>query len=218
MSNLGRIGLGLLFTLILPISAPAQMGTRSGAPSIHGVWNPVVGQGGVYEFSTKDGSKQTMEMAIVGKETVEGKDAYWYEITMNSPEAGGQMVMKHLFVAGGGDLHTTRMIMQFPGKPPMEMSSQMLQYQHSKQSTDIKTEATDAGSETITVPAGTFSCEHYRMNDGTGDAWVAKNVTPYGLVKYTGKDTSMVLVKVITDAKDKITGKPIPFNPEAFAQ
>jgi hypothetical protein len=194
------------------------MGMRGGPPTVHGIWNPVVGHGGIYEFSSKDGGKQTMEMAIVGKETVDGKDAFWYQIVMDSSDAGGKMVMKHLMIMDGRETHAARIIMQFPNHPPMEMSGQMGQRQHAKQAADLQTEAQDVGSETITVPAGTFTCEHYRLNDGSGDAWVAKNVTPYGVVKYQGKDSSMTLMKVITDAKDKIVGKPVPFNPQAFMQ
>ena len=42
---------------------------------------------------------------------------------------------------------------------------------------------------------------------------MAKNAGPYGLVKHQGKDTTMVLTKVFSDYKDKITGTPQPFNP-----
>jgi len=37
-------------------------------------------------------------------------------------------------------------------------------------------------------------------------------------VKFQGKDTTMVLTKVITDAKDKITGAPVPFDPMKMMQ
>jgi hypothetical protein len=47
---------------------------------------------------------------------------------------------------------------------------------------------------------------------------VAPKAGPYGLVKFQGKDSTMVLTKVITDAKDKITGTPQPFNPMMFQQ
>ena len=69
------------------------------------------------------------------------------------------------------------------------------------------------GTESVTVPAGTFSCTHYRMKDGTGEAWVSDKVSPWVLVKSQDKDTSMVLAKVITDAKDHITGTPQKFDP-----
>jgi hypothetical protein len=38
-------------------------------------------------------------------------------------------------------------------------------------------------------------------------------VGPWGLVKSENKDSTMVLTKVITDAKDHITGTPKKFDP-----
>jgi hypothetical protein len=29
-----------------------------------------------------------------------------------------------------------------------------------------------AGSESITVPAGTFSCQHRKKDEGVGDVWL----------------------------------------------
>jgi hypothetical protein len=37
------------------------------------------------------------------------------------------------------------------------------------------------------------------------------------MVKFQGKDSSMMLIKVEQNAKDKITGTPVPFNPMAFS-
>ena len=71
---------------MLPMVASAQMFGRSQAPSWRGVWNPVVGAGGTYEVTKKDGTKTTMEMAIVGKESVDGKDGYWFEVTIPGTE------------------------------------------------------------------------------------------------------------------------------------
>jgi hypothetical protein len=112
----------------------------------------------------------------------------------------------------------SRMIMQMGSRPPMEMPTQMYKANAQKQSADIRDRADDVGSETVTTPAGTFVTEHYKMKDGSGDAWVAPKAGPYGLVKFQGKDSTMVLTKVITDAKDKITGTPQPFNPMMFQQ
>ena len=95
----------------------------------------------------------------------------------------------------------------------MEMPAGMGRGDNSRVPTDARNGAEDLGSESITVPAGTFTAEHYRAKDGSGDTWVAKNAGPYGLVKHQGKDTTMVLTKVYSDYKDKITGTPQPFNP-----
>jgi hypothetical protein len=56
------------------------------------------------------------------------------------------------------------------------------------------------------------------MKDGSGDTWVSEKVSPYGVVRHQGKNTTMVLTKVVTDAKDKITGTPQPFNPASFGR
>ena len=157
------------------------------------------------------------EIAIVGKESVAGKDGYWFEMTMSNSPAG-QMVMKSLTVVDGTDTVVSRMIMQMGTRPPMEMPTQMNKSSAQKQPADIRDRADDVASETVTTPAGTFTAEHYKMKDGTGDAWVAPKAGPYGLVKFQGKDSTMVLTKVITDAKDKITGTPQPFNPMMFQQ
>jgi len=71
-----------------------------------------------------------------------------------------------------------------------------------------------AGSESITVPAGTFSCQHWKKDEGAGDVWVSDKISPFGMVKYISSGESMVLVKVIADAKDHITGPVKIFDPE----
>jgi hypothetical protein len=218
MSNLRKFGLGIACCLFAVIPAIAQMGMHGGPPQFRGIWNPVVGSGAAYEVQSKDGQKSNMEIAIVGKESVAGKDGYWFEMTMVNPRMNGVVLVKNLMVTDGENVTVSRMIMQMPGSGPMEMPAQMMQMHHQPQSADIRKEAEDVGPESVTTPAGTFACEHYRLKDGSGDSWVSQKAAPYGLVKFQGKDTSMVLTKVITDAKDKITGTPQPFNPMGMMQ
>ena len=216
MKIAARFGcVGVLVTL-MPLLASAQMGMHV-APAMRGIFNPVVGSGGEYEITTEKGTKMVMEIAIVGKESVAGKDAYWFEMTMSTSPMG-QMTMEMLTVVDGTDTVISRTIMQMGNRPPMEMPTQMTKSSAQMQPADIRDRAEDVGSETITTPAGTFTTEHYKMKDGTGDAWVAAKAGPYGLVKFQGKDSTMVLTKVITDATDKITGTPVPFNPTMFQQ
>ena len=201
--------------LVVVTITHAQMGMRQ-TPMPRGLFNPVVGAGAGYEMTTAEGRKTNIEFAIVGKETVNGKDAYWMEWTTNA--MGGDMIMKVLTVPGDTSV-TTRTIMQMPGRPPMEMPQQMASHMNSQSvPSDIHTVAEDVGSESVTVPAGTFMCEHYRMKDGSGDTWVSTKVSPFGIVKHQGKDSTMVLTRLITDAKDKIVGTPQPFNPMQMMQ
>jgi len=110
---------------------------------------------------------------------------------------------------------TMKMVMQMPGQPPMEMDGGMPPggRMNTAVANNIADKAEIVGTESVTVPAGTFSCTHYRMKDGTGDAWVSDKVSPWGLVKSQDKDSSIVLAKVITDAKDHIIGTPQKFDP-----
>ena len=206
MKSFWKLILGFCCVLFLAAAAHAQMGR---APQFGGVWNPVVGAGAAYSIQAK-GETSEMEMAVVGKETVDGKDGYWLEITIQSPHEKGTMVMKSLYVLDGAQTRVLRVVMQIPGEPPMEMPASMMGRMGtpSTQAADIRTQSQDLGGESVTTPAGTFACEHYRSKDGSWEVWVAKNLPPYGLVKSKSSDSAMTLVRVITNAKDKITGTP----------
>lgn len=186
-------------------------------PSIQGVWSPVVGTGAAYEIQDNKNQKHAMEMTIVGKETVNGKDAYWLEYGMQAPDSGATMYRKMLVAQDRDNVITERMIMQVPGQPqPMEMSMSIQAPQATvkkNQEADFRQKAQHVGTETISVPAGTFVCEHYRMTDGSGDVWFSPKVTPWGMVKYSGQGTTLVLLKTITGAKDHITSTPVKFDP-----
>ena len=205
----------LSFTIIAATaSAQMGMGMRQRAlPS--GVFNPVVGSGAAYDIQTTNGQKTSIEYAIVGKDSVDGKDGFWMEWTTAAGPIG-EMVMKVLIVPG--DTSAQKVIMQMAGHPPMEMPMQGRMNGSATAPPDVRNLAEDVGTESVTTPAGTFSCEHYRMKDGSGDTWVSSKVPPFGVVKHQGKDSSMLLTKVITDAKDKIVGTPQPFNPMMMMQ
>ncbi|HEX4002187.1 MAG TPA: hypothetical protein VHX36_06025 [Candidatus Acidoferrales bacterium] len=198
-------------------TASAQMGMGMRQRSLpSGLFNPVVGSGAAYDVQTSGGQKTSIEYVVVGKESVDGKDGYWMEWT-TAAGAMGQMIMKVLIVPGAGSAQ--KVIMQMPGHPPMEMPMQMGHGNAGATTpSDIRNLAEDVGTESVTTPGGTFSCEHYRMKDGSGDTWVSQKVAPFGVVKHEGKDSSMVLTKVITGATDKITGTPQPFNPMMMMQ
>ena len=215
MNNSFRFALSAVLFGLMATAAAAQMGSFS-APHVMGFWNPVVGQGATYSMQSAKGDKTDMQIAIVGKEQVDGKDAYWYEMSFNRGK--GEMIIKTLMVLNGSDTHVSRMIMQMPGRPPMEMPTQMMHQDRSTQPADVRSDAEDLGSETITVPAGTFTCKHYRTKKTGGDVWVSEKISPYGLVKSKTNDSSMELTKVVTGAKDQITGTPQPFNPQMFME
>jgi hypothetical protein len=202
---------GALAALLALVAFPAGAQGMFGRTQIpRGVFNPVVGAGAVYEMQGSDQQKRTMEFAIVGKESVGGQDGYWLEFTIGGTPMG-DVVAKELAVVSEGNMTMNKIIMQMPGRPPMEMPAQMNRNQVNL--ADVRNKADDLGTESVTTPAGTFSCHHYKMKDGSGEAWVSEKVHPFGLVKYQEKDSTTVLVKTLTDVKDKVAGTPQPFNP-----
>jgi len=214
MNNSLRFALSAVLFGLMATAASAQM-SRYSMPRVMGFWNPIVGEGAAYVLHPAKGDKTEMQITIVGKEQVEGKDAYWYEMSFN--QGSGQMILKSLMVLTGPEAHVSRMVMQMPGRPPMEMSMQMMHPDLLRRPADDRSDAEDLGSDTITVPAGTFTCQHYRTKNG-GEVWVSQKISPFGLVKSKTSDSSMELTKVVTGAKDQITGTPQPFNPQMFMQ
>src|ERR1700693_1864202 len=133
MNNSLRFAVSAVLFGLMATAAGAQMGSFS-APHVMGFWNPVVGQGATYSMQSAKGDKTDMQIAIVGKEQVDGKDAYWYEMSFN--RGGGQMIMKSLMVLNGSDTHVSRMIMQMAGRPPMEVVMEMMHQDRAKQTAD----------------------------------------------------------------------------------
>jgi hypothetical protein len=201
-----------LVAMALPVAS--QMGMQ--VPTLSGIWHPVVGGGSTYEI-TRDGKKTTMDFAVLGKEDVAGKPGYWVEVAMSDARQNGDVIVKVLETVEGNTITNSKWVMQMPGQQPMEMDGNMMNMANRRgnqtQAADFRDKAELVGSESITVPAGTYTCEHYRMKDGSGDAWISDKVSPWGLVKMQDPQRTMVLAKVTTDAKDRITGTPTKFDP-----
>ena len=220
MSLLNRTVMVLVLSLATATGVWAQrgggMGMMGSMPHMPGLRNPVEGSGSEYLINSK-GKEMDMGTVILGKEKVDGADALWMEQRMTSAELGGEMVTKTLMVTDGPEAGMKRMIMQAPGKPPMEMTGMMLGMMKQHQpppSSPGKGEKGDmgqlVGTESITVPAGTFSCQHYRKEEKSGivDMWISTQVSPYAMVNITSAEITMVLKKVLTGETSHIKGEP----------
>ena len=193
--------------------APAQ-GMRGGVgrqpPHLMGEFKPVVGNGAQYLMTTPNGNTH-FSYVIVGKEDVGGSTGYWLEVRTQGGEVPGEIVMKQLMVMNGEKPVIKRMIMQQPGRPPTEFPLQMMPglAQQGAETGDTSP-GVKLGSETIPVPAGTFECDHYRKQETRGpvDIWISASVSPYGTVKMSRGDLSLVLEKVLTHEVSHIQGEP----------
>ncbi len=167
------------FALAGPLAA--QMMPMQGPTAFRGVWSPVVGAGSAYQVDTKREGKKDIEIAVVGSEDVDGNPGHWIEIVMKD-NRGEQVIVKHLIVLDEKQTHPVRMIMQHGEEQPIEFSMDMMgmirRGQPREQAADIRTTAEHVGTESVTTPAGTFTCEHYRDNKSNGDLWVTEKVAP----------------------------------------
>ena len=217
-----KLWLCLATATLLGASAAAQaqmMGLNPfKKPNIADIFKPVVGNGAVYETQRTEqqgAAKQPLEMTVVGKESFEGKEAYWLEFAHTDPRTGSLGYAKMLMTKD--DFQSHRMIVQQPGQPAMEFPVHTGMHEKGQKHRDEEMEKWHlAGSETISVPAGTFFCQHWKKDEGVGDVWVNDKISPFGMVKSISSGETMVLVKVITDAKDHITGPVQTFDPEAM--
>jgi hypothetical protein len=214
------LGLALAVTGRLCAQRPSHGGLGEmfgNLPSLPGLTNPTVGSGSDYLITAK-GKESEVAMVALGKEDVDGATGYWMEMRMTSPDLGGEMVMKTLNVTTGTETGVKRMIMQQPGKPPVEMDGMLMSMMQQHQPHPTTPNAAGGngargelvGTETVTVPAGTFTCQHYRNqgNNGTTDMWISTDITPYAMVKMTSAETTMVLKKVLTNEASHIKGEP----------
>jgi hypothetical protein len=213
MSSFKRTGILLVLALVVAASAWAQWGgkgkggTQAPTPS---VVNAVVGSGAEYQMSV-GGKESDVAYAIVGKEDVNGNAAIWFEMRVQSAEMGGEVVTKMLTVTSGPEQGLKRMITQMPGQAPQEMPGFLMKMTKQNQPSSGKPDYGElVGTETVTVPAGTFLCQHYRKQQTSGqvDCWVAPEVASVGWVKMTSPNTTLLLKKILSNESSHIKGEP----------
>ena len=186
--------------------AYGQFGKGAG-PKFHSDFKPVVGGWSEYQMTGKGEQPSKMKIAIVDKEG----DAYWYETVMETKREG-RMISKMLVSGNPEDQKSIkRMIVKMGDEPAMEMPVQMMQ---GSKDQGQRGKTIDKGTESIKVPAGTFTTQHMQYQDGETvvDTWVHKDISPYGMVKSQSKEFEMVLLGYGTGAKTLITEMPQKFE------
>lgn len=218
MKRMQLVLLAAAACLLATYSASAQLGMNIfKKPNIADLFKPVVGSGGLYETQPSNQQKAAsqLEMTIVAKEMVDGQQGYWMEMGHKANSDPRPMQYSKILVTN--DFQLKKLIFQQPGQPAMEMP-----FNPSQQGRNNMHEELDkwhqVGSESITVPAGTFSCMHWKKDTGTGDVWASDKVSPMSVVKMVTPDETMVLVKTINNATDHITGPVTKFDPQAFGR
>lgn len=173
-------------------------------PSFKGRWRPVVGAGAVYQVEMKGESPAQWNMAVVGQEA----GGYWVETQISAPEPA---IAKMLVSEHG----VQRYIVKPGNEPAIEMPAT-----HMAGAPDTSVDKTGQliGRESVATPAGTFTCDHYRVedSDGTAEVWVADTISPYGLVKFVGPAMTLTLERTVTGATTRIHETPQKFEMPNF--
>jgi hypothetical protein len=222
--NTMRMRISLVAALFLGLAALAQAqmgGNWFTNPAILDLINPVVGKGAQYQTTMaaqENIPAMIHDVTVVGKETVDGREGFWLEIgTQGGKNAG---YVKFLMSFAKNDFQLHRMITQAPGRQATEIV-----WSHDTTENSEKTfeksmgKWQNAGTELITVPAGVFSCKHWHLaeadpNSMDTDIWTSDKVTPFGIVKAVGAKRTMVLLKLISDAQDHLTGPVKKLDPQ----
>ena len=212
------LAISLALAVAAPQSAHAQMGVDLfKRPAITKVFHPIVGKGAAYLSTDKDGKTRNSEISVVGKDSVDGKEGFWMEFVSNDNN-GKSVVGKALITLGDFQFH--RMIIQPAGQQAMELPVGTMGMTNAGKTKmeEFTNDWNSVGTKTITVPAGTFSCEHWRNDKDNADSWTSEKVTPLGLVKETHSGGGMVLTKVLDNAADRITGPVKQFDMQEMMQ
>lgn len=197
--------------------------------------NPAVGSWAEYQ-TTRDGQSMKTRVAVVGQEKRDGKDAIWFESTMETPR--GRMISE-LLVPGypfepGSVIET---VIKRGDQPAMRMSGGMMGMMRGGQAQPQPSapgqaapgrggmgrgmgrgnaaanwmqqcrSLTVVGQESVTVPAGTFKATHLRNATDSTDVWVSREV-PFGMVKSQSAAVTAELSAMGKDAKKSITETP----------
>jgi hypothetical protein len=214
-----RITLGVA-VLCIAAAAPshAQLGDIGfKRPNIANIFHPVIGAGASYERVDSDGKKSTLELSVVGTEELGTQKAYWVEMGHGGKDSGDVTYGKALVTPEDFAFHKIVMIM--PGSTqPMEMDMDAAGKSRRDAMNKNLEKWHSVGSETISVPAGSFACEHWAKDQGKGDVWVSTKIGPLGIVKSVDESETMVLTKVLTNATTHITGTPVKFDPQMMRQ
>jgi hypothetical protein len=197
--------------------AHAQMGMDLfKRPAITKAFHPVVGKGAVYADARKDGNNtRTIEIAVIGKDSFEGQEGFWMQF-VSTDDQGKTIAGKSLITPADYQMH--RMIFQQQGQPAMELPANMNPARKQQMEENFN-DWHSVGTETVTVPAGTFSCDHWRNDKTHAESWTSDKVTPLGIVKSVkANGETELLSKLVDNATDRITGPVKQFDMQQMMQ
>lgn len=225
-----------LFLIVCVASVFAQFEMMSGTSGVvdykNGAWA---------EYKTEvDGKDALIRYAIVGTEKIEGKDCFWWEYRVKDVKSGETNKIKMLtsgkpedrtgtisFIAQKNDEEAIEYVFKVNYDSLQANAEEMEKIAEQYEVPETETQADDdikmLGRQTITVPAGTFDCQHIQVLDDKGkvesEVWISEKVM-MGIVKSKDRDKNVSELNAYGNdgAKSEITGTPkrVEVDPDEF--
>jgi len=169
-------------------------------------------QGSWSEYqATYNSNPYTVRYAVVGQENRGGKNLQWVEMRMVGTTATSiyQMLVPGTIAEVN---QVQEIVIKSGAQPAMKMGGEMMKMvraQMEKQSFfgELCKGVTLVGKEKITVPGGSYETQHFKSTEHASDSWLSAEV-PFSVVKSSGKNFQVELVKHGKGATSSITEKP----------
>lgn len=202
MKHRGTLALILAAAVAAPLAAQgpcADKGAKLPAPGSWSSYNATL--------PGRNGPRSTtMKMAYLGHEAAGDR------IEIQTQSERGPMIMQ--MVVDGFPWQPSGMkelVFKMGDRPAMKAGGQMMDMMRSRApnaglTPEMCAEMTVVGTESVTVPAGTYTATHLHSAKNNVDVWVDPKV-PF-VVKVKGPDNSMELTGTGTGAKSAITETP----------
>jgi hypothetical protein len=174
---------------------------------------PAQGRWAEFKASYKD-EHYTVRYAVIGRETRAGKKLQWVEMRMAGASQGRNVIYQVLVPSSLIDMGEVQEIVVKPGDQPARKISgemvQMIRGQLDQESIygEMCKDVSEVGKEEVTVPGGSFQALHYHSDQHGSDSWVSPDV-PFSLVRSTGKNYDVELVRSGEGATSSIKEKPL---------
>jgi hypothetical protein len=204
----------LWFVLSLPAVSPAVAAAQGACADVPKFFAhpPAIGEWAEMSWQSKNkDDPDRMRMGVINKEQRDGKQMYWFQMTMD--DKGKRTIVQMLTpwdVTSMTAPKPAEVVMKMGDQPAMKMSGGFMGQSAGSKADwrEFCAKSKFVGEESVTVPAGTFKTRHYQGEDG--DTWVSLDAPVWHIVKMTTKDgKTMVLSAKGTGAKSEITEQPM---------
>ena len=167
-----------------------------------------VGEYAEWEFRMVGQPEMSVSMAVVDKETVDGEELYWLEMTMPLP-AGGITISAQMLVPGfpfdSGEMRDY--VIKYGDELPLRVpAADMGSLPGDGWNEECRnTESEYVGIKQVTLEGvGTFDAHHVRTVGEEPSSWYFSPRVPFAMLKFDSAEGIMRVVKIGSDYKSRI--------------